>query len=85
MSSTGAISEQHLLELVQREVPATAVVDLRVGRRKVKESDEEQPDLNSTVEIALPGADTQPMDPAAPDDGSPATPPPPPGTVPPGS
>jgi phage tail-like protein len=86
VSSSGAISEQHLLELVQREVPATAVVDLRVGRRRVKESDEEQPDLNSTVEIALPGADTQPMDPAGRDDGSPGgTPPPPPGAVPPGT
>jgi phage tail-like protein len=86
VSTSGAISEQHLLELVQREVPATAVVDLRVGRRRVKESDEEQPDLGTSVEIALPGADTQPMDPAGPGDGSPGgTPPPPPGAVPPGT
>jgi len=84
VSSTGAISEQHLLELVQREVPATAVVDLRIGRRRVKEDVAEQPDLSSTVQIQLPGADTQPMDPAGPNDGSPdRTPPPPPGTVPP--
>jgi phage tail-like protein len=39
VSSAGGLSEQQLLELVRLEIPATAVVDLRVGRRRVKEED----------------------------------------------
>jgi phage tail-like protein len=94
VSSSGAISEAHLLELVRLEVPATAVVDLRVGRRRVKEdaASEPAPDMPYTVEGQIaPDAETQPMDvvdtgdlgnPGDAGDGGDA-PPPPPGTVPP--
>jgi hypothetical protein len=84
VSSSGAISEQHLLELVRLEVPATAVVDLRVGRRRVKEDVESEPaaELPYTVEGQIaPDAETQEMDAVDPGD----APPPPPGTVPPGT
>jgi phage tail-like protein len=69
-TSSGAISEQHLLELVRLEVPATAIVDLRVGRRKVKEDAEAEPaaDLPYTVEGQIaPDAPTQEMDPVDPE------------------
>jgi phage tail-like protein len=82
VSSAGAISEAHLLELVLLEVPATANVDLRVGRRKIREDTLTQlaPDIPYTVEGQIaPDAETQEID--AVDSGD--APPPPPGTVPP--
>ncbi|HXJ62340.1 MAG TPA: hypothetical protein VNN79_01170, partial [Actinomycetota bacterium] len=82
---SGAISEQHLLELVQREVPATVQVDLRVGRRRLREDtvSEPVPDMPYTVEGQIdPDATTEEMDALDPTKG---TPPPPPGSTPPGA
>jgi phage tail-like protein len=84
VSTSGAISEAHLLELVQLEVPATANVDLRVGRRKIREDTltGAEPEMPYTVEGQFsPEAATQEMD--AVDPGEQGTPPPPAGTVPP--
>jgi phage tail-like protein len=80
VSSSGAISEEHLMELVLREVPATAVVDLRVGRRRLQEDVLTQlaPDIPYTVEGQLaPDAESQPPERAAPEPPSPAPGPPP--------
>jgi len=79
VSSSGAISEEHLLELVLREVPATAVVDLRVGRRRLREDTLTQPvpDMPYTVEGQIaPDAETQPMEPVDPQVPPPPAPPP---------
>jgi len=99
VSSAGGLSEQHLLELVQRELPAAAVVDLRVGRRRVKEqaAAEAGADIPYTVEGQESGPEAGPEGPGSLEGpGSPAgpgspegpaggsgAPPPPPGTVPP--
>ena len=68
------------MELVQREVPANAVIDLRVGRRKLREDTftGPAPDIPYTVEGQFtPNTDDEPTDPG------PTGPPPPP--APPGS
>jgi phage tail-like protein len=83
VSSTGAISEAHLMELVQLEVPATAAIDLRVGRRKLREDTftGPAPDIPYTVEGQFaPGADTEEIEQVDPGSGGPPpAPPAPPG------
>jgi phage tail-like protein len=85
VSSTGAISEAHLMELVQLEAPANAVIDLRVGRRKLREDtfSGPAPDIPYTVEGQFaPGTDDGDEGPGDPGAGGPPPPPPaPPGST----
>ncbi len=97
VSSAGGLSELHLLELVRLELPATAVVDLRVGRRRVRERapGEAEEEIPYTVEgqqapgeegAEGPGAPAGPSGraPGGPGQGGQTgAPPPPPGTLPP--
>jgi phage tail-like protein len=61
LTETGGLNEQHLLDLARLEIPANASVELRVGRRRVKEQgpaeddDASGPEPAGTAEAPSPG------------------------------
>jgi phage tail-like protein len=77
LTATGGLNEQHLLDLARLEIPANASVELRVGRRRVKEQGPETENEPSGPEAPGTRDTAAPEEPAAPSasDTPPAGPP----------
>jgi phage tail-like protein len=69
LTSAGGLNEQHLLDLVKHEVPASAIFELRIGRRRVREEGSDGGDGEDDADGRDGGADNgdgQPPRPSGP-------------------